>query len=313
MSEYDFIDGDDYIDMPREEEAWIVEPLWSPGALMNIYGAPKAGKSRLALGLAIAIANGEEKWLDRFPLHMAGPCLWLELDNSPAEWVQVLKDVREEGHDLSNISFTDRKHAPYPFDLLNEEADHASILEGMIKRFQDRKGCNPVAIFLDTIREAHSGDEDKSTVLRNVITNLQAVTGESGLCPISHSRKGGGLQAHAEDEDNARVMDENRGSNYLTGKMQTVVRVTTNRQRTHGYFTAEGRSIGQERLRMRQVAPSYLWVPDEDPSIELVKELRESNPEWSVRRIAKELAQIMNITEEKARSIVRRTPQATRS
>jgi RecA-family ATPase len=315
VTDYRFVDGDEYIDMPREAEAWIVEPLLSPGALMNIYGAPKAGKSRLAMGLAIAISNGEEKWLDRFPIHMAGPVLWLEIDNSPAEWVQVLKDIRGEGYDLSNIGFADRKLVPYPFDLLNEEVNHAEILGNMVDSFAQRRGCLPVMTVIDTIREAHSGDEDKSTVLRNVITSLQAVMGEAALLPVSHSRKGGGLAAMGNsDEDNSgRVMDEQRGSNYLVGKMQTVVRVTTNNARTHGYFTAEGRSIGQERFRMKQKAPSYLWYPDADPATELARELAESNPDWSDRALARELAQIMKIPEETARSVIRRSLKKTRS
>jgi RecA-family ATPase len=313
VTEYTFIDGDEYIDLPRETAPWIVEPLLSPGALLNIYGSPKAGKSRLALGLAIAISTGQDKWLDKYPIHQAGPVLWIEIDNSPAEWVQVLKDVRNEGYDLSNISFTDRDHCPYPFDLLDPEMDHDKVLGGMIEEFRQRRGCDPVLIVVDTIREAHSGDEDKSTTLRNVITKLQGVCGNAAILLISHSRKGGGLQATAGGNDNDeesgadRVMDGNRGSNYLVGKMQTVVRVTTTRGRTHGYLTAEGRSIGQERFRMKQKAPSYLWHPDHDPAIELAYEMKQANPDWSERRLSKELAQIMKVTEEKARHIVRRS------
>lgn len=301
--------------MPREQPAWLVEPLLSPGALMNIYGAPKAGKSRLGLGLAIAISTGEEKWLDKYVIHTPGPVLWLEADNSPPEWLQVLRDVAQEGHDISNIHFADRDWIPYPFDLLDEDAGHDEVLHDMIQAHVEAGWPPPVLIVIDTIREAHSGDENDSTAMRNVITRLQAVTYPAALLLISHSRKGGGLQAiNGEGDDHdGRVMEENRGSNYLVGKMQTVVRVTTNRQRTHGFFTAEGRSIGQERFRMRQSSPSYLWHPDADPAHELAKTLAESNPDWSERRIARELAQIMKLEEEKARSIVRRTLKAGRT
>lgn len=307
---YRFINGIDYLEMPREQEPWLVEPLLSPGALMNIYGAPKAGKSRLGLGLALAITNPkQEKWLDRFPIHAHGPVLWLEADNSPYEWWDVLKTVAYgDGYDISNIHFADRDHIPYPFDLLDMEAEHDLILKGMIADFTREWGTPPVLIVIDTIREAHGGDENDSTAMRNVIVRLQAATYPAALCLISHSRKGGGLQSTGGDDDDSgggRVMEENRGSNYLTGKMQTVVRVTTNRQRTHGYFTAEGRSIGQERFRMKQLAPSYLWHTDVNPGVELARTLKESNPDWSDRRIAREVAQVLKINEEGARNIVR--------
>lgn len=307
VSNYRFINGEDYVNMPRAQQPWIIDRLLSPGALMNIYGQPKAGKSLLTLRLAIAVSTGEEMWLDKYAIHQHGPVLWVEADNSAYEWWNVTKLVKAEGYDLSNIHFADREHIPYPFDLLDEEADHAGILKAMIADFEEEGWGPPVLVVIDTIREVHSGDEDKSFIMRNVLTSLQAATYPAALILVSHSRKGGGLQAmNASEESEGDVMNENRGSNALVAKMQTVVRVTTNRQRTHGYFTAEGRSIGHERFRMKQLAPSYLWHPDDDPVVELAKTLLDSNPEWSERQVAREVASVMKLDVEKARSMVRR-------
>ena len=41
-----------------EAHAWLVEPLWSAGAVGLIGGAPKSGKTWLALELAVAVGSG---------------------------------------------------------------------------------------------------------------------------------------------------------------------------------------------------------------------------------------------------------------
>ena len=315
MSDYRFVLGSEYNRLPRVAQPWIIEPLLSPGALLNIYGQPKAGKSRAALGLAMAVANGEPYWF-KFPVRTHGPVLWLEVDNSPAEWAEVTQTVEYgAGCDLSRVGFADRELAPYPFDLLDQEAAHDQLLKGMIERFREEWATDPVMIVIDTIREVHSGEEDSSTIMRNVITKLQAVTYPAALVLISHSRKGGGLQAlqqHGGTDDadhEGDIMKEGRGSNYLAGKMQSVVRITTNRERTHGYFTAEGRSIGHERFRIVQKAPAYLWFEDLDPAVEMAQQMLATNPEASERAHAKVLMQAFpdrfdNI--DAARGVIRR-------
>jgi RecA-family ATPase len=313
VSEFKFLSSAEYLAQPQNAVAWLVEPLLSPGALLNIYGAPKAGKSRLALGLAIALSTGEPYWLEKFKLHEHGRILWLEMDNSPAEWVQVVKDAESEGWDLSNIHFADKNLAPWPMDMLNEEERHDLILREMVDRFLDVYGEMPILIVIDTIREIHSGDEDKSTIMRNVITRLQAAVHPIAILLVSHSRKGAGISSNRgeslggdEDGGDGRVMDENRGSNYLTGKMQSVIRVTTNRTRTHGWFTAEGRSIGQERFKMVQKAPSYLWHATSDPVAECIQEVQKLHPEWSGRQVAADVAAQLSINPDAVRSALRR-------
>lgn len=312
QTEFKFANGLDYIERPRPAKEWIVEPLLSPGALINIYGAPKAGKSRLGLSLAMAISSGQEYWLDRFKIHTHGPVLWLEVDNSPLEWVNVLKAVafgEGKAEELANVHFADRDNVPYPFDLLDEEGQHDVILAGMIEQFVAAVGERPVLIIIDTIRECHSGDENDSTALRNVITKIQAACGSyTAIGLISHSRKDGGLQAmiSIDDDQGDTLMDDNRGSNYLVGKMQTIIRVTCNQSKGYGYFTSRGREIGVIRFKMRQKPPAYLWYADSDPAGELVRDLRRANPDWSDRRIAKEVAEQMKMTEEAARSLTRR-------
>lgn len=310
--------GVDYVSKPRPDLPWVIEPIVSPGAKFVIYGQPKAGKSLLMLGLAIAATGGQEThWMNRFPIHEPGrPWLWLEADNSPSEWVNVLKGVVAEGHDVSNIFFADRDMIPYPFDLLDPEGNHGDVLWDMVMKFTKSYGAPPACVVIDTMRAIHSGDEDKSSVIAEVLKQLTAAVKDvnAALGIIAHSRKGGGLQAmkgEAEtqesfDNDTSDVMSENRGSNAFVADMQTVIRVTANHQKGYGWFTAQGRNMGRSRIRMTQKPPSYLWHAEADPAMELILSLNSEQPDLSQRQIAKEVAQIMKLPEEKVRHMVRR-------
>ena len=41
-----------------EQHPWLIEPLWTSGAVGLIGGAPKSGKTWLALELAVAVGSG---------------------------------------------------------------------------------------------------------------------------------------------------------------------------------------------------------------------------------------------------------------
>lgn len=311
--EYRFINGLDYIRQKEAAIPYIVEPLLSPGAVMNIFGQPKAGKSLLMMGLALAVANGEEKWMGEFSILKPGPVLWVEADNAPVEWQNVITAIANEGHDISNIHFADRRHLPYPFDVMDDDQGHDEILRVMIERFVDEWGEPPALIVGDTMREIYSGDENSSEVIRTVITKLSAACDPYALVLVSHASKYGSMAAMTksgpagEDEEDGDIMRGNRGNSAFAAKMQTLIRVTQTRDLSHGFLTLQGRQIGRKRIKVRQKPPCYLWEKFDDPVVEFIKELREQNADWSVRQIAKEVARIMKLPEEKARSIVRRT------
>jgi hypothetical protein len=328
--QFRFVNTAEYLELPRDHQAWIIEPLLSPGAIMNIYGQPKAGKSLAGLGLAEAVSNPDITHWFKFPVRTHGPVLWLEVDNSPYEWLEVIKRcVHGEGRDYDMVWQADRELAPYPFDLLDEETDFAALLKDMIDEATEAIGMPPVLIVIDSIRTVHSGDEDKSQVMNNVLVKLQSVTYPMAMVIISHARKGGGIQitdaqpAAGDDGAEGDVMRGNRGSNAFAAQMQTVVRITTNRSRTCGYFTAEGRSIGQERFRIKQKPPGYLWHMALDALQEGARLLLESYPELVRAGKLNELARRLQkdvpdpdtgerIDFERAKSIIRRRPEYKR-
>src|SRR5215831_4393958 len=58
----------------RDEQAWLIEGLWSAQAVGIIGGEPKCGKSFLALDLAVAVASGTP-CLRHFPTPQCGRVL----------------------------------------------------------------------------------------------------------------------------------------------------------------------------------------------------------------------------------------------
>lgn len=65
-----------------EAHPWLVEPLWSSGAVGLIGGAPKSGKTWLALELAVAVGSGRP-CLGRFAVGRPGPVLVFAAEDAP--------------------------------------------------------------------------------------------------------------------------------------------------------------------------------------------------------------------------------------
>ena len=62
--------------------AWLIENLWGEQAVGILGGAPKSGKTWLALELALAVASGKPA-LGRFEVPRAGPVLLFAAEDSP--------------------------------------------------------------------------------------------------------------------------------------------------------------------------------------------------------------------------------------
>ena len=69
-------------DLPADQPNWLIEPLWGNSAVGLIGGAPKSGKTFLALELAVAVASGRP-CLGRFAVPCPGPVLVLAAEDSP--------------------------------------------------------------------------------------------------------------------------------------------------------------------------------------------------------------------------------------
>jgi hypothetical protein len=270
-----FVSGIDYINLPHTEN-WLVEPILPVAGLVNFYGKPKSRKTIAALGLAQAIASGAEEW-NGFPIRSHGPVAYLQIDTPRGETQSRVRRLHDHGYDISNIFFADMNIAPYPFNILLPQ--HQSWLRLQLERIR------PVLIVIDTVREAHDGDENNSTDMKRVINFLVSIARPAAILLISHSRKDNALSALSDGD----LMDDARGSSYMSGRMDTIVKFTTGKEKTH--MTYKGRSVEQTRLALTLDTGPLLLVKDgEQARLEqLVLQVIREMPSASRNAMAKEI------------------------
>lgn len=292
MSKDGFYTGHDYLALPRDPQPWIVRDLIPVGGAVNIYGQPKTGKSFAALGLAHAISTGQPYWLDpKFEVVKSGRVAYLQIDTPRGAWAKRLDTMREHDYDIGKIAFADTITAPYPFNILIP--DQQEWLKEQIKQL------NPIAVFVDTLREVHGGDENDSTVMKNVISLLVACCAPAALVLLSHSRKAN--QMNGDD-----MMNDARGSSYIAGRMDTIVKLTAK------HLLYKGRSVGEGKLKVHQHPQTGLLIGGEgedevtmlcrllirefpDLSINaLVKKAQEGMPDVSASTFTRRLSKLKN-------------------
>lgn len=277
------LSGTDYLSLPRDPETWLIKPLLPTSGAAILYGDPKVGKSYAALQLALALRTGEP-WLG-FQIPQAGPVVYIQLDTPRSLWTLRLDELGAAGHAMNLIHYADRETiGVFPFDILNPE--HKSLL------IEALKPLKAVAVVMDTIREAHSADENDSTAMRNVIGELVAATQPAALVLISHSRK-------PSQDGGYDLLADQRGSGYVVGRMDCILRMT----KKSLYFTGRGIEEGSIRISREETG---FWAPETaELDIHILNVLSDKSL-TTTRARAKALAILIGKSEEACRSLLRR-------
>lgn len=280
-----FLTVNDYLSLPRDSQTWLLKPLIPVGGAALLYGAEKTGKSYLGVQLCHAISGGAPDFLG-FPVVKHGKVLYLQLDTPRSLWSLRFSEMIKGGLKVTqDFMLADRETVEhYPFDIL--QPSHVSYL-GAIVRIH-----NPVAVVIDTLRESHSGDEDSSTISRNVVANLVAATTPAALILISHSRK-----PHPDAEKS--LVADHRGSSYITGRMDAIMRLTPKRL----FYT--GRAIEEGDVKLERVE-SGLWQPVVDESGPAIEKVLGDPSLTTMRSKARALAVMIHASEEASMSRLRR-------
>ena len=282
------VSGAEYLALPRAPETWLIEPIIPTSGACLLYGDAKVGKSFAAIQLALAIQSGGD-WFG-FPVRTRGPVVYVQLDTPRSLWATRLAAIGESEPEIAHLGCADRETLDiYPFDILNPL--HADLLTVALREIQ------PVAVVVDTIREAHSGDENDSTTMRNVVSSLVASTQPAALITVAHSRKSIGDQG-------ADLIGDNRGSNYVVGRMDSIIRFT---RRTMHYT---GRAVEEGTIRIHR-EDNGLWTADNDEVQAHIEAVLADSSLTTTRARAQELAVKIGKSEEAARSILRRHSLAT--
>lgn len=228
-----FVSTSDYLALPHAPEAWVVQDLLPTGGSINVYGKPKAGKSFLCLQMAEAIADPAIPEFLGYPVLTHGPVVYLQVDTPRGMWRErIIRFFTSKGRPLNNVYFADKEVVPYPFDVADKLGANRKWLSDALQEVK------PLVVFIDTLREIHTGDENDSGHMQGVVNSIAEACRPAAIVLISHSRKSTPDGAHD-------LMNESRGSSYTAGRMDCIMKVLPEKL----YF--QGRSIPETILAVK--------------------------------------------------------------
>lgn len=252
---------------------------------MLLFGDPKVGKSYAALQLACCLTSGVD-WLG-FQVPSPQNVVYIQLDTPRSLWASRLDDLASSGHPVEGVHMADRETLEaHPFDILNPEHFR--------KLTENLAIIKPGAVIFDTLRESHSGDENDSTAMQEVIAHLEACVKPAAMILIAHARK-------SNPEHGYDLMNDNRGSNYIVGRMDSIVRFAPASMR------CSSRTMEEHSTKLFR-EDDGTWTLAEDPfNVKAQLVVQEAKVGESTRELARKLHQMLpEKTEAACRAYLRR-------
>ena len=285
-----FVNVENYLSLPRNPDTWLIQDLIPTSGKAILYGSPKTGKSACGIQLACALSGGSDEWLG-FKVSSHGPVLYLQLDTPRSTWSLRFEALDRYGirYNKDNLYLADVESIAYfPFDIL--QPTHFKYLHSIVQPLR------PVAVIIDTLRKAHTGEEDNSSTMSNVISGLYGAVHPAALIVLSHGRK-----PHTDMQPD--LMNDHRGSGAVTGEMDAVIRMLNNKFRYGGRNIEEGEVL-LEKVETENV---LLWKVRGEESFErsLLQVLQDASKQ-SMRERARALAILSGRHEDACMSILRR-------
>lgn len=239
-----------------------------------------------ALGMAIAISQEHKDWLG-FPVYTHGTVAYVQIDVGGMLWSShYCLPVAPFVADRSKIYMVDREMAPFPFNILGAGG---AWLKGALAKLSPP----PVLVIIDTIRRMHTGDENESGHMQNVMSALAAATAPAALLIVSHARKDNPAMSES-------VLNDVRGTSGFTAAVDTIVKLTSAKPQEKGVLLFEGRTDSGRRSLRRH--PSGLWLATESTE-DAVKGVLTAFPSASRNAQAVALAERLGVSH---RTAVRR-------
>lgn len=277
-----FVNASDYLALPRDPDVWLLKNLFPASGSGILYAPPKVGKTFLAMQMADAIAGNGDTFMD-FDVVKRGRVLMLQLDTPRTTFAPRFEAMRKHGckFDDQNVWVADNESIGLAMvDILNP--NHQQMLKEMIQPLQ------PTLVIIDTLRKLHTGDENSSNDMSNVMSLIKTVTYPSAVLMISHERK-------PMPDGEKDIMNDLRGSTSVVGEMDAILRLTKHRL----YFA--GRNIEADSIKLvkQDVEGCMMWAPDlEDVRAALLMVLNDPKlKDASLREKARVLAKITNKSE----------------
>jgi hypothetical protein len=160
---------------------WLVEHLWGSGAVGVIGGAPKCGKSWLALELAVAVASGRS-CLGHFAVPTAGPVLLYAAEDTP---LQVRQRIEQLCRARSAPFATLELGLILEPTLRIDRPQDIERLRTTLARHQYR------LLILDPYVRLQAADENNATEVAAILATLRELsrTFSLALLLVHHARK----------------------------------------------------------------------------------------------------------------------------
>lgn len=159
---------------------WTVEKILVSSGLGILSGNGGHGKSWLLLNLALSVASGR-KWLDTFTVRR-GPVVIIDEENS-LPLLKQRKNLLMAGlgltySDLMPIRIVSHRGIDfYPRELADGSTEYKIMLKCLMHELQV---WQPSLIIVDSLRAAHSGEENDSGDIRNVMNTIRYAASQAG-------------------------------------------------------------------------------------------------------------------------------------
>lgn len=240
----------DYAQMRNKDHQWLIRGYVPKPAIILLTGEAKAGKTSLAIQLALALGRGDQFFGQPA---VRSKALFFQCDMSEFILRNVLQDYMRCGLSLEGEVFI-----PHPDDmvyginvLLPEHREYLRLL---------RQSCDPDVVFLDVLAELHSADEQNSIAMKEVVNALLSVFSGTTLVIVHHNRKPPQPYGPNAIRPPIDLISASRGTSYLPGRADSVWMVDATSDGTKGTLRIKGRLGPPRELALRRL-PSGLWAP----------------------------------------------------
>lgn len=173
------------VEAPKAEApAWLVEELWSAGAVGVIGGAPKSGKTWLALEITVAVASGRP-CLGRYPVPQPGPVLVYAAEDSPLQVRDRLRGLAQaRGAEFADLDVR----------LILEPALRLDFRQDVARLRVTLSRHRPRLLVLDPYVRLQRVDENDATAVSGVLGTLRELSRvyEVAIVLVHHMRKSAG-------------------------------------------------------------------------------------------------------------------------
>jgi len=168
---------------------WLVEGLWVQQGVGFLCGSPKAGKTWLALDLALSVAS-KTAVLGAYPVPEAGPVLLFVAEDPPAAVRCRLAGMAgPRGLSLAELPIHLVMHRSLRLESDNDQAR----LRATVERYR------PKLLVLDPFVRLTAIDENSSLEVSAVLASLRELQAalNVAILVVHHARKNGGSGASA--------------------------------------------------------------------------------------------------------------------